>query len=93
VFPLPAPLKVAVFPLPGTGDALQFDVVAQTPSVEPVQLALAAEAVGADATQTAKAAARRERVKARKWGPMVFIFYFGDEGAFVEKFHVELRVL
>jgi len=62
VFPLPALLKVAVSALPGTGEAVQFVVVAHVPLVVPFQVALTAEAVGADANQTAKAAARRESV-------------------------------
>lgn len=37
-----AALKVAVFPVPGTGDALQFPVVAHSPLEEPFQVALAA---------------------------------------------------
>lgn len=39
-----AALKVAVFPVLGTGDAFQFPVVAQTPLDDPVQVALTASA-------------------------------------------------
>ena len=41
VWPFPAPLKVAVSPVPGIGEALQF-APAQVLSVAPVQVPLAA---------------------------------------------------
>jgi hypothetical protein len=57
VFPLPVPLKVAVFPVPGTELPSQFPEVAHVPSIAPVHVSLAARALGSNVAK-ANAATR-----------------------------------